>query len=66
MSLCGRATLIEEYQRSGELAQRNIEVYRSELARREIGDLVYNQGIEKTAAAVNGIIENGSNLSGAP
>ena len=40
-------------------ADQGIALYRHEMQRREIGDLVYNQGVDKTAEVVNSIIGSG-------
>jgi hypothetical protein len=51
--------LVRHHHRSGDDADRGIGQYRDALHRRGVGDLVYHQGIEKTAEVVNGIIEHG-------
>jgi hypothetical protein len=54
-----RTRLIEHHRRSEGDADRGIGQYRHVIYRRGVGDLVYHQGIEKTAEVVDGIIEHG-------
>jgi hypothetical protein len=54
-----RSKLVGHYAQPANEADRGIGQYRHTIYRRGIGDLVYNQGVEKTAAVVDGIIKNG-------
>ncbi len=54
-----RRDLVDKYKKSPDQADLGIGRYRRELYLREIGDLVYHQGDERTAYVVNGIIDNG-------
>jgi hypothetical protein len=54
-----RNRLKETYRRSDDQADFGIGAYRHDTEQRAIGDAVYNQGVERTAEIVNGVIENG-------
>ena len=54
-----RARLIEHHRRSAGEADRGIGQYRHVIYQRGVGDLVYHQGVEKTAEVVEGIIQGG-------
>ena len=54
-----RATLINNHQRNTNQAVMGIDQYRSDTERLGLRDVVYNQGVERTAEIVDGVIENG-------
>jgi hypothetical protein len=54
-----RARLIDHYHRSQSDADRGIGQYRHVIYHRGVGDLVYHQGVEKTAEVVDTIITHG-------
>lgn len=54
-----RNRLKETYKRKDDQADLGIGRYRGDTERRGIGDAVYNQGVERTAEVVNGVIEIG-------
>jgi hypothetical protein len=49
----------ETHKRKHDKADLGIGRYRADTERRGIGDAVYNQGVERTAEIVNGVIDNG-------
>ena len=54
-----RDRLIHRHQREPEQADRGIGQYRGDTERRRIGEAVYNQGVERTAEVVDGVIGHG-------
>jgi hypothetical protein len=54
-----RTELIEKLRGPDDDADRGIAQYRQAIQRRGVGDLVYHQGVERTAQVVEGIIKNG-------
>ena len=54
-----RSRLKNTHERNDDQANLGIGRYRADTERRGIGDTVYNQGVERTAEIVNGVIENG-------
>jgi hypothetical protein len=54
-----RTRLKETYLRKNDEADLGIGRYRGDTERRGIGDAIYNQGVERTAEIVNGVIEDG-------
>jgi hypothetical protein len=54
-----RSRLKNTHARNDDQADLGIGRYRGDTERRGIGDTVYNQGVERTAEIVNGVIENG-------
>ena len=54
-----RSKLIGQYSHPADDADRGIGQYRQAIHHRGIGDLLYHQGVEKTAEVVDGIIKNG-------
>jgi hypothetical protein len=54
-----RARLIDAHGRAAEDADRGIGLYRHEVFRRGVGDLVFHQGVERTAEVIAGILDHG-------
>jgi hypothetical protein len=54
-----RETLIDEYDRSPQDADGGINRYRLDTERRKLGEIVYNQGVERTAEIVEGVLVHG-------
>jgi hypothetical protein len=54
-----RERLIEHHKRSEELADRGIGNYRHLIHRKGVGDLVYHQGVERTAEVIDGLLQHG-------
>jgi len=54
-----RTRLKDSYRRKDDLVDLGIGRYRGDTERRGIGDAVYNQGVERTAEIVNGVIDKG-------
>ena len=54
-----RERLIGHHRRKADLADLGIGRYRWDTERRGLGETVYNQGVERTAEVVNGVIEHG-------
>ena len=54
-----RELLLGHYSRNSAQADLGINQYRADTQRLELGDTIYNQGVEQTAAVVDGIIEFG-------
>lgn len=54
-----RQRLIGHYRRQPDEAEQGIGKYRLDTERRQIGEAVYNQGVERTAEIVDGVIEFG-------
>jgi hypothetical protein len=54
-----RGRLIQHHGRKADQADLGIGRYRWDTERRGLGEAVYNQGVERTAEAVNGVIEHG-------
>ena len=53
-----RGRLMQHHGRKPDQADLGIGRYRWDTERRGLGDSVYNQGVERTAEVVNGVIEN--------
>jgi hypothetical protein len=53
-----RERLMQHHSRKADQADLGIGRYRWDTERRGLGDSVYNQGVERTAEVVNGVIEN--------
>ena len=54
-----RDRVMKHYHRKADEADLGIGRYRGDTERRGLGEVVYNQGIERTAEVVNGVIEFG-------
>jgi hypothetical protein len=54
-----RERLLQHYRRKADLADLGIGQYKWDTERRGLGEVVYNQGVERTAEVVNGVIESG-------
>jgi hypothetical protein len=54
-----RGRLIHHHERSPDEADLGIGRYRLDTERRRIGEAVYNQGVERTAEIVDGVIKYG-------
>jgi len=54
-----RERLIDRYKREPQQADHGIGEYRADTERRRIGEAVYNQGVERTAEVVDGVIGKG-------
>lgn len=54
-----RARLLKHHRRTPDEADLGIGRYRRAMDGRQVGDLLYHQGVERTADAVNGIIDFG-------
>ena len=51
--------LLQKYRRQDWEAQQGVTEYQEEVARRKLGDVVYNQGEEQTASVIDGMIRDG-------
>jgi hypothetical protein len=54
-----RDQLVQHHGRKPDQADLGIGRYRGDTERRGLGEAVYNQGVERTAEVVDGVIENG-------
>jgi hypothetical protein len=54
-----RSKLQRDYRRDRDQADLGIGKYRMDTERRKLGETVFNQGVDRTAEVVNGVIENG-------
>lgn len=54
-----RMRLLKHHHRSPDEADLGIGRYRHALDTRQVGDLLYHQGVERTAEVVNGVIDFG-------
>jgi hypothetical protein len=54
-----RLQLMKHHKRSEDQADCGIGRYREEIHQRGVGDLVFNQGMERTAEVIDGLLEHG-------
>jgi hypothetical protein len=54
-----RARLIDRHGRKPLEAERGISRYRSDTEKLELGDVIYNKGVERTAEVIDGCLKHG-------
>lgn len=54
-----RLRLMKHHKRTEDQADRGVGRYREEIHQRGVGDLVFHQGIERTAEVIDGLLEHG-------